>query len=302
VPEDYWPHDTTLWSKDFKGNYPRYAFYFLHTFDFKRFDVGNSNPTLNRNHIHDLPVWIPPPEVQVQIAGVLSAYDDLIENNRRRMVLLESAARLLYQEWFVRLRFPSYEHTRIVNGVPEGWSRRPLSDVTHITMGQSPASKYYNECGEGLPFHQGVSDFGDRFVTHRVTCTMEGRIAEAGDILCSVRAPVGRLNVTLDRLVIGRGLAALRSKTGHQSLLFQQLRSLFFEEDLIGAGAIFASVTRAELEAQQLLVPPPRVASEFEHRSITLDEELRVLFLTNAKLRTARDLLLPRLMSGEIAV
>lgn len=88
---DYWPHDTTLWSKDLRGNNPRFVYYYLHTVDFKRFDVGNSNPTLNRNHIHDLPVLIPPRLVQDKIEAVLSAYDELIENNRRRMALLEDS-------------------------------------------------------------------------------------------------------------------------------------------------------------------------------------------------------------------
>ena len=126
---DYWPHDTTLWSKDFKENSPRFSYYFLHTLDFKRFDVGNSNPTLNRNHIHDIPITIPPCPIQDSIASILSTYDDLIENNRRRMALLEESARLLYREWFVRLRFPGHEHTRIIDGVPEGWERTTLGNL-----------------------------------------------------------------------------------------------------------------------------------------------------------------------------
>ena len=129
---NYWPHDTTLWSKDLKGNNPRFVYYYLGTIDFKRFDVGNSNPTLNRNHIHDLPALIPPPDVQDRIAEILSTYDDLIENNRRRMVLLEDAARQLYREWFVRLRFPGREHTRIIDGVPEGWAPKSLGDVADV--------------------------------------------------------------------------------------------------------------------------------------------------------------------------
>ncbi|MHB9019823.1 MAG: restriction endonuclease subunit S [Minisyncoccota bacterium] len=297
---DYWPHDTTLWSKDIQGNNPRFVYFYLHTVNLKRFDVGNSNPTLNRNHIHDLPALIPPIDTQQRIADILSAYDDLIENNRRRMALLEDAARQLYREWFVRLRFPGHEHTRIVDGVPEGWERVKLVELAEITMGQSPESKHYNEDGEGLPFHQGVTDFGDRFVTHRIYSTAMNRIAEPGDILCSVRAPVGRLNVTLDKIVIGRGLAALRSKNGHQSLLLHQLRAHFFKEDLIGGGAIFASVTKKEFSAQGLLEPPERLKRAFEDVTVPCDEQIRVLHLQNQKLRAARDLLLPRLMSGEV--
>ncbi len=218
------------------------------------------------------------------------------------MALLEQAARELYREWFVRLRFPGYEHTRITDGVPDGWERKALGELAHVTMGQSPASQHYNESGEGLPFHQGVSDFGDRFVAHRVYCTALNRLAEAGDILCSVRAPVGRLNITLEKIVIGRGLAALRSTSGYQSLLLQQLRAHFFKEDLIGGRAIFASVTKKEFEGQHLLTPTHRLAQAFEDVSRPIDEHLRVLNQQNEKLRAARDLLLPRLMSGQIAV
>jgi len=218
------------------------------------------------------------------------------------MALLEDAARQLYREWFVRLRFPGHEHTPITNGVPEGWERVQLGELADITMGQSPESTHYNEDGEGLPFHQGVTDFGDRFVTNRIYSTALNRAAEAGDILCSVRAPVGRLNVTLDKIVIGRGLAALRSKTGHQALLFQQLCAHFFKEDLIGGGTIFASVTKKEFSAQELLEPPESLKRAFEEGTVPCDEQIRVLHLQSQKLRAASDLFLPRLMSGEITV
>lgn len=259
-------------------------------------------PHINLGILKDFTITLPEPDCQQRIADILSAYDDLIENNRRRMALLEDVARQLYREWFVRLRFPGHEHTRITNGVPEGWEGKSLAELADITMGQSPESAHYNEDGEGLPFHQGVTDFGDRFVSHRIYSTALNRIAEAGDILCSVRAPVGRINVTLDRIVIGRGLSALRSKCGHQSLLFQQLRSHFFKEDLIGGGAIFASVTKKEFSAQELLDPPERLKRAFEDVSLACDDQLRVLHMQNHQIRAARDLLLPRLITGEIPV
>jgi type I restriction enzyme S subunit len=122
-------------------------------------------------------------------------------------------------------------------------------------MGQSPESKFYNSDGDGLPFHQGVSDFGDRFVVNSTFTTQSTRIAEAADILCSVRAPVGRLNITSEKIAIGRGLSAMRSNLDMQSLLFYQLKALFTEEDMIGGGAIFASVCKKELLSQELMQP-----------------------------------------------
>ena len=189
-----------------------------------------------------------------------------------------------------------------MNGVPEGWERKKLADLAAILMGQSPKSQYYNEHGEGLPFHQGVSDFGERFVTHSTYCTVTGRVAQPGDILCSVRAPVGRLNITLDKIVIGRGLSAIRSTRANQSFLFQQLRSHFFKEDLIGSGAIFASVTKEQLQAQELLTPPPLLIREFEDVSAPIDQQIEILFRKNQKLKQARDILLPKLISGEVEI
>lgn len=263
---------------------------------------GAAQKNLLLGELRRFSIKIPSLSVQNEITSILSAYDDLIENNRRRMALLEESARLLYQEWFVRLRFPGHGHTRIVDGVPMGWEKKTLGELATILMGQSPESKYYNEVGDGLPFHQGVTDFGDRFVSNRVYCSLERRIAEPGDILCSVRAPVGRLNLTLDKIVIGRGLAALRSRTDNQSFLFQQLRTHFFKDDIVGSGAIFASVTRKDFEAQELLTPTPTLVGAFEQVSLPIDQQLRVLFLSNQNLRTARDLLLPKLMNGEVAV
>lgn len=89
---------------------------------------------------------------------------------------------------------------------------KKLKDACHLTMGQSPKSEFYNETGEGQPFHQGVTDFGDRFPTDRLFCTVDGRVAEAGDILFSVRAPVGRMNIADKKITIGRGVSAIRHK------------------------------------------------------------------------------------------
>src|SRR5262249_11619398 len=139
---------------------------------------GAAQDNLSLEKLLAFKLRVPSPETQRHIADVLSAYDDLIENNRRRMALLENAARQLYEEWFVHLRFPGHEHTRIIGGLPESWERKPLGEVPHILMGQSPESKFYNDTGEGLPFHQGVADFGDRFISNRIFTTAENRIAD----------------------------------------------------------------------------------------------------------------------------
>jgi len=286
---------------------PIFLVYYLLTDEiqgrFHGYSAGVTVPHLNMKDIRNLPLPIfPDLSTQHRIASILSAYDDLIENNSRRIALLEESMRLLYREWFVRLRFPGHEHIRVVDGLPEGWEKRPLDDICDLTMGQSPPSETYNTNGEGLPFHQGVTRFGNRFISHEMFCTTPNRIAESGDILFSVRAPVGRINITLDKIIIGRGLSAMRSKTGNQSFLYYQLKEHFFKEDLLGGGAIFASVTKKELSDELLLLPCSEFVEGFEEISKPIDQQITNLYLQNVRLSEARDLLLPRLMSGEIDV
>lgn len=283
-----------------------YLLYLLLTYTFRERIKGISGGTaivnISQNALKNLEIPVPQIDIQNRVESILSNYDSLVENNLRRIELLEESARLLYREWFVHLRFPGHEHTKITNGVPKVWRKKRLSELAYLTMGQSPKSQYYNEEGEGLPFHQGVTDFGTRFVSHKKYCTVLNRIAEECDILCSVRAPVGRLNITLDKIVIGRGLSALRSMTNNQSFLYYQLKNHFFQEDIIGGGTIYASTTRQQLEGQEFLQPESKLIELFEEFSDPIDEQIKNLFLQNQQLRKARDILLPRLMNGDIAV
>ena len=216
--------------------------------------------------------------------------------------MLEQAARLLYKEWFVHLRFPGHEHTQIIDGVPAGWGKKPLGEIADITMGQSPKSIYYNEEGNGLPFHQGVTNFGVRFPSHETYCTVQNRLAEPGDILFSVRAPVGRINITQDKIVIGRGIAAIRSNRDQQNLLFYALKSHFFKEDMMGGGAIFAAITKKDLHEVKLLQPSDQLAELFMGHMLPTDLQIANLQHAIEGLAKARDLLLPKLMNGEVAV
>lgn len=169
-------------------------------------------------------------------------------------------------------------------------------------MGQSPKSELYNDIGEGLPFHQGVTDFGPRFPTHTKWTTVDKRVAEPGDILFSVRAPVGRINVASDRLVVGRGLSAIRAMDGNQNFLLAQLKDKFAIEDSIGGGTIFNAVTKKDMESIQLLRPLGSIVEAFEAVAAPIADLIATLFRQYFILHEARDLLLPRLVSGELDV
>lgn len=268
--------------------------------------TGVNVPHISGDQIRDFRFQLPPEEVQDQIVSVIDAYDEAIENNTRRIAILEEMARAIYREWFVNFRFPGHEQVEMVESavgrVPAGWEIASLRELCHLTMGQSPKSEHYNEDGIGLPFHQGVTDFGPRFPTNRIYCTVDNRVAEAGDVLFSVRAPVGRINIAPAKLVLGRGLSAIRSKAGQQEFLFYQLRDLFKEEDSMGGGTIFKSVTKADMLAIRLLAPSASVVEVFETIVRPVSAQIDNLAKRNAILREARDHLLRRLISGEIDV
>ena len=269
--------------------------------------IGATVAHLNMRDIRNLKLpRLPPLPTQRKIAAILGAYDDLIENNTRRIKILEEMAGTIYREWFVEFRFPGHEKVRMVESelglIPEEWEVKQLGEMCNVVMGQSPKSESYNELGEGLPFHQGVTDFGNRFPTDRIYCTIQKRTANPNDILFSVRAPVGRINVANKKIVIGRGLSAIRSKSGDQAFLLQQLKDRFQEEDTIGVGTIFNAIRKSGLMEINLLVPPDPLIAKFEEIVVPIASLLGILSKQNESLRETRDLLLPRLISGEFDV
>lgn len=264
--------------------------------------VGANIQNLSQARLSNHECRIPSIEVQHRIADILSAYDDLIENNQKQIKLLEEAAQRLYKEWFVDLRFPGHENTEIVDGVPEGWNEKTLSQVANVIMGQSPKSEFYNSEKKGLPFHQGVGSYGVRFVMDDIYSTSYTRIAEPNSILFSVRAPVGRLNITKNKVVIGRGLAAINQTDGCQSYLYYLLKNRFFKDNIVGNGSIFASVSKDELLNQKFLIPERNLMMQFEKIVSQMDKQIENLDSKNKKLIEARDRLLPKLMSGEVEV
>ena len=243
---------------------------------------------------------------QRKIASILSAYDDLIENNTRRIHILEEMAAAIYREWFVEFRYPGHERVPLVDSelgpIPEGWSIRMLSMLARITMGQSPPSAAYNRKGIGLPFHQGVGTYGTHYPVHQVHSTSGLRIAEPGDTLVSVRAPVGRINIADRRLILGRGVCAVGSGGAPNGFLLHALKDVFREEDAMGNGSIFKAVTRGDMERIPVRWPGDEHARRFGDTVAPMWELIGGLTIGVGNLRAARDLLLPRLISGEIDV
>ena len=255
-------------------------------------------------------------ETRQKIAKVLTCLDDKIFINSQINQELEVMAKTLYDYWFVQFDFPDQNgkpykssggkmvyNSELKREIPEGWGVEKLEKIANITMGQSPKGTSYNEVGEGMLFFQGSTDFGWRFPVARQYTTEPSRIAEEDDILLSVRAPVGTLNIADTRCCIGRGLAAINSKVGANSYIFnvmQDFKKLF---DMINSvGTTFGSITKDDLYSLQLVYPPTELLMEFDQLVKSFDREIKNRSRQNQELTQLRDCLLPMLMNGQVII
>ena len=170
--------------------------------------------------------------------------------------------------------------------IPQSWTWARLGNLYHLEMGQSPPSQFYNQTGDGLPFYQGKADFGDRFPTVRYWCTKPTKLADEGDVLLSVRAPIGPTNIATERCCIGRGLAALRPLAGMPTeYLLWTIRAFEEQLDSLGTGTTFKAISRKLLEPFPLPLPP--LAEQ--HRIVAKVDELMGLIDRLEAARSSRE-------------
>lgn len=299
--------------------YPEYLFYVLRA-PFCKKQYGYSQQTnitnLSQGVLGDVDVPVPDLDTQQKLVKILSEIDLKIISNTRICVELEAMAKTLYDYWFTQFDFPNAEgkpycssggemvwNDQLKRKIPKGWSAGQLSDIANITMGQSPSGDTYNENGSGTIFYQGCTDFGTRFPVPRVYTSAPTRFAKAGDILMSVRAPVGTLNIAMEDCCIGRGLAALNSKFGSQLHLLYTLsgfKQLFDVMD--GNGTTFGSITKDTLFEMKVVIPRRDQIKSFEEMVQPIEQKIRVAEQENRELTKLRDWLLPMLMNGQATV
>ena len=254
--------------------------------------------------------------VQEKIAKFLSAIDNKIELNNKINDNLEQMAKMLYDYWFVQFDFPDVNgkpyktsggkmvwNAKLNRELPAGWENGCLSDIANITMGQSPPGESYNEQGNGMIFYQGCTDFGNRYPTIRKFTTSPTRFAKQGDILLSVRAPVGTLNISKEDCCIGRGLASMNSKNNTITYLFGvmvNLKQIFDRRNV--SGTTFGSITKDDLFSLPVIIPNEKTVKSFQNLVFSAFEKQNKIELENIELASLRDWLLPMLMNGQVKV
>jgi type I restriction enzyme S subunit len=314
IQEDYWPLNTSLYVVDFKGTKPRFAAYFLE-YRLRNYQSDKAAvPGVNRNVLHEIKVRCPDEKVQERIADILSAYDELTENNQRRITLLDEAARQLFREWFVRLRFPGHERVKITNSLPEGWKRTALGGLCTLRAGSVFHPKYQGQNVGDMPFIK-VRDLSssnnqmaivesDNWVSADECESFRGQPFPPGTVVFAKIGEGLRKNrvrfIVRETLIDNNLMGAVPTRVEESSLLYVHLAHYDFGANATGAAVPFLSAKA--LSQERFLVPSDPVLHQFNDIVGPVLQHCATLQKQSAEAARARDLLLPKLMSGEIAV
>ena len=251
--------------------------------------------------------------VQRKIADILSAYDDLIENNQRRIAFLEEAARLLYREWFVHFRFPDHERVTINDGVPEGWEQHTYGTVCQAIGGGTPSTSKPELWNDGdIPWYTptdvtrnsclALIDSG-RKITEAGLRSSSAKMLPADTVLMTSRASVGFFGIIEEPSCTNQGFINIlpNDPRSRMYLLFNLMHRVEEIRSYAG-GSTYREISKSKFKALNVALPDSHLLREFEEQTSTMHSQVRTLHTMNQKLAQSRDLLLPRLMSGVVAV
>lgn len=314
LERSYWPLNTALYVRDFKNNDPRFISYFLQHVLKGTTSNKAAVPGVNRNDLHARKVFFPDSiKIQHTIATFLNWYDNLIENNNRRIQLLEQSAQLLYKEWFVRLRFPGHEHVKIVDGVPEGWSLTIIDQVCATIGGGTPSTKnpqYWNGGDITWAVPTDVTRNNclalidtERKITEAGLKGSSAKMVSPETILMTSRASIGFFAMMDQEVCTNQGFINIIPQEKFSCMfLLHNLMHRVEEIRSHASGSTFKEISKGRFRQLPILLPHKFLLQEFEDAAYRILQQVRLLKKQQLKLAEARDILLPRLMNGDIAV
>jgi len=287
-------------------------------------DTGTTVRRISDENFAEQIVPLPDLPTQQAINDIIAIIDQQVANNKALSKSLETLAQAMFKSWFVDFDpvhskskgeapfgmdeataslFPSSFEDSEIGDIPKGWKLEKLGDVANLLMGQSPPGHTYNENGDGLPFYQGRTDFGNRFPEVRVFCTVQNRTANAGETLVSVRAPVGDINQAIQKCVIGRGVAAILHKSQSEVYTYSLMRHLNHAlSHFNGEGTVFGAINRTEFESLVVVEPQENIIEKFEDILGYTNKEIRELYVNTLSLEKAQKELLYSLINGLIQI
>ena len=272
--------------------------------------VGATMLNLNTTILSSVPIRLPALEIQKRIADILSAYDDLIENNQKQIKLLEEAAQRLYKEWFVNLRFPGHENTKSVDGVPEGWSIYPFSSKVDIMSGGTPKTSIPDYYNGKIPFYTPKDNDGAFFAYKTQMNITEGglkncnsRLYPPKTVIITARGTVGKTTILAVPMAMNQSCYALKMKENDAPYyLFFALNNEIKALQTMANGGVFNTIIGKTFDSINIQIPKDPLIYGFEETVRPFMEQIKNKLQANSKLVEARDRLLPKLMSGEVKV
>lgn len=300
------PNDTIL---------PQFLYYTMLSRDFYMMAdaaaLGAAQRTVSLTALRNIRISVPPMDAQKKIVDTLSAYDTLIENNQKQIKLLEEAAQRLYKEWFVDLRFPGYEDTPIVDGVPEGWSLSPISDFGEVVTGKTPSTEKKEYYGGNIPFVKIPDMHGcvypvitESSLTEAGAKTQINKFIPRNGIMVSCIATVGLVNIAVERCQTNQQInSIILSDERDLYYVFSAMKRLKELLEGVGSnGATMTNVNKTKFASLPVLYPSEELRDSYYSFCKPIFEKIYNLSLSVVGLKKARDRLLPKLMSGEIEV
>ena len=296
---NFWAHNTTLYSKEFILSDPKFVFYLLHTLDFKSFNTGSAVPSLNRNHIHSIKISVPEYDEQKAIASVLSSLDDKIDLLHRQNQTLEQMAETLFRQWFVE-------------EADEDWEIVTLNDVLSVKGGTTPSTKN-PEYWDGEIHWTSPRDITslnsiylfdtERKITEAGLRKISSGLLPKGTLLMSSRAPVGVLAFAEVRIAINQGyIAVLDNKGFTKEFLYLWLKTNMDYVQSYANGSTFLEISKSAFKSLEIQVPPNELRNKFQEMIIPTFDKIKSNQTQIRTLTALRDTLLPKLMSGEVRV
>lgn len=287
ITEDFWPLNTSLYVRDFKGNDPRFVAELLRTMNLRQYDGAAAVPGLNRNQLHTVQVRVPDLDTQRTIASVASAIDALIENNRRRVEVLEEMARAIYHEWFVKFRYPGHEDVPLVDSVlgpiPESWTARTVGEVLQLKYGKALKADARHGGEVAVVSSAGVVGWHDESFVDGPAIVV-GRKGNVGSIHW-VDGPCW----PIDTAYYVATDVPLR-------FVVEQLRRTEFTN----SHAAVPGLSREGAYARPFVIPPSNLLVVYQAAVEPLGVEASALSRQSESLASLRDLLLPKLVTGQI--
>lgn len=302
------PLDDNELSRDF-------LYYVLQTKEF--YDEANSKasgaaqPDLAHGSFKSIEIPLPPLKTQRRIASILSAYDDLIENNHKQIKLLEEAAQRLYKEWFVDLRFPNYENTPVVDGVPEGWEKIRVADLGIVITGKTPSTSKKEYYDGDIPFvtipdmHNTVYPIHtERSLSNEGANSQKGKFIPVDSVMVSCIATVGLVNIALTECQTNQQINSIILK--EKEMLYYTYYSMKRIKALLDGvgsnGATMTNVNKTKFESIEVVLPTKEIQKRFYDFCVPIFHSIKNLSFSIDNAKQARDRLLPKLMSGEVEV